>query len=249
MSVALSGRRALVTGAAQGLGLGIARCLASNGARVALTDVQAGVQAHLQEPVFAGSIAIVKDLADADAAEYVMRESSARLGSIDTLVNCAAWSLQRPLAEMTIEEFDRLIAINQRAPFFLCQRFVAQLTDAVHDPCIVNIASVNALAGNARLVAYAGTKGALVAMTRALAVELAPRVRVMSISPGAVRTDFTQQLIREGLIDPDAMLKRFLIQRFIEVEEIGELIVFLLQPAAQSITGCNWLFDGGFTAQ
>jgi NAD(P)-dependent dehydrogenase (short-subunit alcohol dehydrogenase family) len=239
----------VVTGAAQGLGLGVARCLADYGASIVLTDVNPEVERNLLEPRFAGSVAVIKDLADADAAEYVMSAAVRRVGPIDALINCAAWSLQKPLGEMTVEEYDRLIAINQRAPFFLCQQFAAQLTEASHDPCIVNIASVNALAGNARLIAYAGTKGALVAMTRALAVELAPRVRVLAISPGSVRTDNTLQLIRAGVIDPNELTSRMLIPHLIEVPEIAELIAFLLQPAAKSLTGCNWVFDGVFTAQ
>ena len=147
-----------------------------------------------------------------------------------------------------MEEFNRLISVNQRAPFFLSKDFAAQLIDDEPDPCIVNIASVNALAGNAGLVAYAGTKGALVAMMRALAVEFAPHIRVVVISPGAVLTHVTQEMIDNGTIDPLKLLSRNLIPRFVSVEEIGELTAFLFSPAARSITGANWVVDGGFTA-
>src|SRR5262249_39152129 len=83
----------------------------------------------------------VQDLAEPHAPEQIMQEAVAHFGSLDGLINCAGWSLQRPLAEQGLEEFERLIAVNQRAPFFLCQQFVAQLTDRDTDPCIVNIAS------------------------------------------------------------------------------------------------------------
>ena len=109
--------------------------------------------------------------------------------------------------------------------------------------------AVNAVAGNTNLVAYAGTKGALVAMTRAFAVEFAPRIRVAAISPGAVLTHFTEQMIQSGQIDPPAMMERFLIRRFTTVEEIAELVAFLFGPAAGCITGSNWMFDGGYSAQ
>jgi NAD(P)-dependent dehydrogenase (short-subunit alcohol dehydrogenase family) len=249
VTIDLSHRRILVTGAAQGLGLGIARRLASSGAALLLTDVDARVRAHLEDPVFKRSVAVVRDLAEPQAPEQIMQEAVAHFSSLDGLINCAGWSLQRPLAEQGLEEFDRLIAVNQRAPFFLCQQFVAQLTDRDTDPCIINIASVNAMIGNARLVAYAGTKGALLAMTRALAVELAPRVRVIAISPAGVRTEFTEQMIREGTFDAEASRRKRLIPRWIEVEEIGSLVVFLMSPAARSVTGSNWTFDGGYTAQ
>jgi NAD(P)-dependent dehydrogenase (short-subunit alcohol dehydrogenase family) len=238
-----------VTGAAQGLGLGIARELAGCGASLALTDIDARVCDHARDPLFGRSIAVVQDLAAPEAAARIIQEARARFGSVDGLINCAAWSLQRPMAEESVEEYDRLIAINQRAPYFLCQKFVAQLADSDSDPCIVNIASVNAMVGNRNLVAYAGTKGALLAMTRALAVELAPRVRVMAISPAGVRTDFTEQLIREGVLDAEASRRKRLIPRFIEVGEIAELVAFLMSPAARSVTGANWAFDGGYTAQ
>lgn len=246
----LSDRRILVTGSGHGLGLGFARRLASAGARVALADMDPEVAERVHEPVFYGrAIAIVKDLADRDSAEYLIRAACQEFGSINGLVNCAAWSLHRPLPETTLVEFDRLVAINQRAPFFLSQRFRAQLTESDRDPCIVNIASVNAQAGNRNLVAYAGTKGALVAMTRALAIELAPRVRVVAISPGAVRTYVTEQLIQKGEIEPENLLERVPLGRFIAVEQLAELVAFLFGPGAEVVTGSNWIYDGGYTAQ
>jgi glucose 1-dehydrogenase len=246
----LSDRRVLVTGSAQGLGLGIARRLASRGARVALTDIDPVVTDRALEPVFSGrAITIVKDLADADSAEYLIHAARQEFNAINALVNCGAWSFHKSLPETTIAEFDRLIAINQRAPFFLSQEFAAQLTEADCDPCIVNISSVNALIGNPNLVAYAGTKGALAAMTRAMAIELAPRVRAVAISPGAVKTYVTEQLIQKGEIRPEELLRRTPIARFIAVEEVAELVAFLLGPAGGAVTGSNWVYDGGYTAQ
>jgi meso-butanediol dehydrogenase / (S,S)-butanediol dehydrogenase / diacetyl reductase len=141
------------------------------------------------------------------------------------------------------------VAINQRAPFFLSQAFAEAVPADNPDPCIVNIASVNALVGTPNLIAYASTKGALVAMGRAMAVELAPRVRVVTISPGAVLTTNTENLIAEGQIVVEPFLDRFLVKRFITVEEIADLVAFLFGPSARSITGCNWIIDGGLTAQ
>jgi len=80
-------------------------------------------------------------------------------------------------------------------------------------------------------------------------VELAPRIRVVTISPGAVLTTYTENLIAEGQIVVSELLQRFLVKRFISVEEIAELVAFLFGPSAISITGCNWIMDGGLTAQ
>jgi NAD(P)-dependent dehydrogenase (short-subunit alcohol dehydrogenase family) len=246
----LSHRTILLTGAAQGLGLGIARRLAGAGARMVLVDCDPVVRQHLADPIFEKSaIALVKDLAEPDAPRDLMRAALEKVGSLSGLVNCAAWSLHKALAETTLQEFDRLVAINQRAPFFLSQEFARAVGDGVPDPCIVNIASVNASIGNAYLTGYASTKGALVAMGRAMAVELAPRIRVVTISPGAVLTTNTENLIAEGQIVVSRLLERFLVKRFITVEEIADLVAFLFGPSAISITGCNWVIDGGLTAQ
>jgi NAD(P)-dependent dehydrogenase (short-subunit alcohol dehydrogenase family) len=250
MDTDLKVRTILVTGAAQGLGLGIARRLAVAGARLLLVDRNPAVRQCLDDPLLANSaIPLVRDLAEPDAAHELMRLAAGEIGVLDGLVNCAAWSFHKPFLETTIAEFDRVVAVNQRAPFLLSQEFAKSIGEGVADPCIVNIASVNALVGNPNLVAYASTKGALVAMGRAMAVELAPRIRVVTISPGAVLTRNTENLIAEGQIDVQPMLNRYLVKRFITVDEVADLVAFLFGPSAKSITGCNWTIDGGLTAQ
>jgi glucose 1-dehydrogenase len=246
----LSDRTILLTGAAQGLGLGIARRLAAAGARLVLVDRDPVVKDHLADPLFANSaVALVRDLAEPDAPRDLMCSALQEVGSLNGLVNCAGWSLHKPFSKTTISEFDRLIAINQRAPFFLSQEFAKAVCDGIPDPCIVNIGSVNASIGNANLSAYAASKGALVAMGRTMAVELAPRIRVVTISPGAVLTKNTENLIAEGQIVVPKLLDRFLVKRFITVEEVADLVAFLFGPSAISITGCNWIIDGGLTSQ
>ena len=184
LDMELRNRTILITGAAQGLGLGIARRLAAAGARLVLVDCDPVVKDHLADPIFAKSaIAMVRDLAEPDAPRDLIRAALEKVESLNGLINCAAWSLHKALAETTIREFDRLVAINQRAPFFLSQEFAKAIEGATHDACIVNIASVKASVGNAYLTGYASTKGALVAMGRAMAVELAPRIR-----PGPITT-------------------------------------------------------------
>jgi meso-butanediol dehydrogenase / (S,S)-butanediol dehydrogenase / diacetyl reductase len=86
-------------------------------------------------------------------------------------------------------------------------------------------------------------------MGRTMAVELAPRIRVVTISPGAVLTKNTENLIAEGQIVVPKLLDRFLVKRFITVEEVADLVAFLFGPSAISITGCNWIIDGGLTSQ
>ena len=250
MNLDLTHRTILVTGAAQGLGSGIAHRLASSGARLVLADCNPAVMEQLTDPVFANcAIALTHDLAEPRAPQDLVRSALAKVGYLDGLVNCAAWSFHRAFSETTLAEFDRVVAINQRAPYFLSQQFASALGDDVLDPCIVNIASVNASVGNRNLTAYASTKGALVAMGRAMAVELAPRIRVVTISPGAVLTKYTENMVAEGEINVERLLSRLLLKRFISVDEIADLVAFLFGPSARSITGSNWIIDGGVTAQ
>jgi NAD(P)-dependent dehydrogenase (short-subunit alcohol dehydrogenase family) len=250
LNVDLKHRTILVTGAAQGLGLGIAQRLASAGGRLVLADCNPKVLDELANPMFASSAtAFVNDLEEPRAAHDLMRSALAKVGHVDGLVNCAGLSFHKPFSETTIAEFDRIIAINQRAPYFLSQEFAKALPEETTDACIVNIASVNAGIGNRNLTAYASTKGALLAMSRAMAVELAPRIRVATISPGAVLTKYTEELITRGEIDVQHLFSRSLLKRFISVEEIGDLVVFLFGPSGRSVTGSNWIIDAGVTAQ
>ena len=250
MNIDLTGRIILVTGAAQGLGLGIASRLANAGACLVLTDCNPALMDHLANPVFAKSAtAVISDLADPGAAHELIHTALDRVGHLDGLVNCAAWSFHKPFSETSVQEFDRVVAINQRAPYFLSQEFARALSNATTDACIVNIASVNAEIGNRNLTAYASTKGALLAMGRAIAVELAPRIRVVTISPGAVLTKYTDDLIESGNINVEHLLSRMLVKKFITVEEIADLVVFLFSPSARSVTGSNWIIDAGVTAQ
>ena len=250
MNIDLKGRTILVTGAAQGLGLGIAYRLASAGACLVLTDCNPALMDQLANPILTNSAtALICDLANPEAAHELIQSALDKVGHLDGLVNCAAWSFHKPFVETSVAEFDRVVAINQRAPYFLCQEFARTLRDGIADPCIVNIASVNAGIGNRDLTAYASTKGALLAMGRAMAVELAPRIRVVTISPGAVLTKYTDDLIEQGSINVEHLLSRLLLKKFISVEEIGDLVVFLFSPSARSVTGSNWIIDSGVTAQ
>jgi NAD(P)-dependent dehydrogenase (short-subunit alcohol dehydrogenase family) len=245
----------VITGAANGLGLAIARRFAAGDARLLLVDSDATVLSRIGEKDFpsARTYALVKDLSEPGAAHAVFDYAATTIGVADVLINNAAWSFHKPMLEVTVAEFDRVVGVNQRAPYFLAQEFLRQISGAPQkprDPVIVNIASVNALVGNPGLAAYAGTKGALVAMTRAMAVEMAEvQIRVNSISPAAVETFVTKNLIASGVIDPPKLLADYLIKRFASCEEIAELVAYLCGPSATYVNGSNWVIDGGYIAR
>ena len=254
VSLDLKGCSAVITGAGNGLGLAIARRFVAGGARVLLVDQDPIVIKRVGSSDLPSQLAcaMVKDLADNEAAAEVFDTVRKTLGQVNVLVNNAAWSFHKPMLEVTQAEFDRLVRVNQGAPYFLAQEFcravVNQKTKAAN-LAITNIASVNASRGNPNLIAYAGTKGAIVAMTRAMAVEMASLgIRVNSISPGAVDTAHTRSLIESGVIDPPALFAKALVKRFASCEEIGELVAYLSSPQAGFVTGANWVIDGGYLA-
>jgi NAD(P)-dependent dehydrogenase (short-subunit alcohol dehydrogenase family) len=239
-------RKAIVTGAAGGLGAGLAATFVASGHEVLLVDIDEGVTQRAGELGGAAS-ALVADLAEPKAADEVVAAAVDRWGGCDVLVNNAAWSLHRRFLDVTAAEFDRLVAVNQRAPFLLAQRF-ADLP-SVSDRLVVNISSVNAVSGNRNLVAYAGSKGALEAMTRAMAVELAPLgIRVNAVRPGAIDSPALHETIADGLLDPEAYWREFPIPEPTQPADIAAVVMLLLAPAARTVTGAVWTIDGGFTA-
>jgi NAD(P)-dependent dehydrogenase (short-subunit alcohol dehydrogenase family) len=254
LSLDLNGSTAIVTGAGNGLGLAIAHRFVAGGAKVLLVDQDQVVLSRIGTEHLPShcAFALVKDLADDDSAAVVFDAARKTLGQVNALVNNAAWSFHKPLLDVTHAEFERVVRINQRAPYFLAQEFcraVASAKAKLSNPAIVNIASVNALRGNPHLIAYAGTKGAVVAMTRGLAVEMgALGIRVNSISPGAVETAFTRSLIDSGVIDPPKLFEKALVKRFARCEEIAELVAYLCSSRAEFVTGANWVIDGGYLA-
>jgi NAD(P)-dependent dehydrogenase (short-subunit alcohol dehydrogenase family) len=244
-------RRVIVTGAASGLGLAVATRFQSEGAKVLLVDVSPEVELRARQ-LGERCRGLVCDLADAGCGETVLAAAVDAFGGCDTLINNAAWSHHVPFLDLKVEAFDRLVAINQRAPFLLTQAFARRLASAQtkpEDPCVIHITSVNAISGNPNLTAYAGTKGALESMTRAMAVELAPYgIRVNAVRPGAIDTQNYQDATARKDWDLVSFWNNFLIKHPIPAEEIADAVAFLCGPAGRSTTGSIWTIDGGYSA-
>ena len=244
----------LITGAAGGLGRALAQRFHQGNWRVVVTDQNAAGLAQLgHEMPLAGSIPA--DLRSAANCREVIERTLGRVGRLDALINAAGVWREGPVEDFSEEDFDLLLAVNLKAPFFMCAAAIPHLKET--RGCIVNIASDAGHQGNRNAAAYCASKAALTLLSKTLALDLAPDgIRVNAVSPGDIATpmlDFQAERYGEG--DPQGY-KRDLLKlypqgagaRFIRPEEIAELVWFLCQPYAEAITGANLAMDFGLSA-
>ncbi len=234
---------ALVTGSARRIGAAIARRLHAAGYDLALhyrssaDDAQA-LATELEGARVGSTLLLQADLAEFDRLPELVAKTIGRFGRLDALVNNASAFHPTPFGATTPAQWDELFAINARAPFFLSQAAAPHLANA--NGAIVNIADIHAERPLREHAVYAMSKAALLHMTRSLALELAPKVRVNAVSPGAI-------LWPEGGKDPDAqaaLLARTPLGRIGTPQEIAEAVLWLLQDA-RYCTGQTLHVDGG----
>ena len=249
MTARLAGRCALITGAAGGIGLGCAEAFAEEGCDLVLLDLDeakvAAVAADLAGRSGRTVHALACDLADAEAARMAVIRAAALLGRIDVLVNNAGVLAAGDILDASLEDFDRVLAVNLRAPFVVGQTVARHMVDARIKGSIINMSSINAVLAIPNQIAYVTSKGGLSQMTKAMALALAPHgVRVNAIGPGTVVTD-----ILKGVMQDEAARRRVLqrtpLGRFGEPEEIGRVAVFLACEDSSYMTGQTLYPDGG----
>lgn len=253
MTTELTGKRVLVTGAGTGIGQGIALGFARAGAVVAVhySHSAAGAQATVAEIVAAGgkAAAFAADFTQTAPLTDLAHAAVAFLGGLDVLVNSAGITMNRPLAQTTVAQFDTLYAVNVRAPYFLTQALLPELLAS--RGVVINLSSIHALEGYTEHSVYAGTRGAILAFTRQLAVELAPRgVRVVGIAPGAVPV--ANHFKATPGVDRAAALRacgQAIPCGFAGTPaDIAHVAVFLASDAARYLVGQTLVVDGGTTA-
>lgn len=240
----LSGRHVIVTGAAAGIGLGIARQCREAGAEVTGFDLDPQGEARLAA---IGAAFAQVDVADIDRFEAAIADAQERSGRLDGLVNNAGVTIKVPFLEMTRAQMETLWSVNQRSVLIGCQA-AGRIMATTGGGAIVNIASNHARCTNPGHEGYAGTKGAIVSMTRAMAWSLGPHgIRVNALCPGMTQTE----IVIEAMKDPAnaANFRSWAADNEVStVAEIGQAAVFLLSDASSAMNGAELLADRAMSA-
>jgi 2-keto-3-deoxy-L-fuconate dehydrogenase len=228
------GKRALITGAGSGIGAAVARLLAAEGAEVIVADLSPKAVAYEL-----GAQAVVLDVRREAEVEFAMAD-------LDVLVNCAGIGSTTNAPETTLDVWENVFAVNARGTFLCCKYAIPGMA-ARGGGSIVNIASVAALVGLRNRAAYCASKGAVVSLTRALAVDhVADGIRVNAVAPGTVDSPWVRRLVEDVGESLDALRARQPMGRLGTPEEIADAVAYL--AAAEFVTGSVLVIDGGLTA-
>jgi NAD(P)-dependent dehydrogenase (short-subunit alcohol dehydrogenase family) len=232
-------RVALVTGAANGIGRAIAKHLAASGWRVGLLDLPKAGLARALPKGARNVLAIEGNVAEEDTARRAVAAVTEKFGRLDALVSNAGIMVRKPLRRLRLDDWRRVIDVNLTATFLLARAAERPLRAA--KGAMVTIASTRALMSEPGTESYAASKGGLVALTHALAVSLAPDVRVNCVSPGWIKTTDYRALRQKDHRQHPA-------GRVGKPEDIAEIVAFLLDGARSGfVTGANFVVDGGMT--
>jgi NAD(P)-dependent dehydrogenase (short-subunit alcohol dehydrogenase family) len=245
-------RAALVTGASYGVGAAAACALARDGFDVAVTATKIENLVDTikaLEPLGVRVVPAELDLRNEASITRTAADVVAALGGLDLLVNNAGVNLRKLAADVSLEEWDTVMAVNVRGTFFLTQHVARHFMAEGKGGSVVNIASTHALVGAAERSTYGISKAALVGMTRVLAVEWAVHgIRVNAIAPGRLETPSPSRAGKGADRDyMEAMLKRIPLGRQATADEVAAAVIYLASPAAASITGQVLVLDGGLT--
>lgn len=241
----LEGKTAVITGAARGMGAEHARRFVAEGANVVLTDILEEEGQTLAEQLGDKALFIKHDVTKADEWENVVKDTEAHFGPIHILVNNAGISMNKPLLDISEEEYRRIVDINQ-VSVFLGMKAVTPSMQKAGQASIVNISSINGIVGGA--IGYTDTKFAVRGMSKAAALGLAHYgIRVNSVHPGVIETPMIDQDDSREVIMQFA--KAIPLQRIAQPEEVTSMVLYLASDEASYVTGAEFIIDGGITAQ
>ena len=244
----LAGKHALITGGSSGMGEEIARQMAAAGAKVTLVGRNEKRLDAVAEGIGSGAFAIARDISEDRAGEEIAAAAQERHGPVSILANVAGIMELGPIEETTADSLDRQYRTNVRAPFLLTKAMLPQLRDTAG--VVIFISSMAALAAFPESCAYTSTKGAIDAMARQLAVELAPQgIRVNSIAPGEIDTPMNTEFYAEHPEFVEEMKEFTPAGRLGLATDIAPAAVFLASDMARFVYGVTLPVDGGVVAR
>lgn len=251
MAGRLSGKVAIVTGSATGIGQAIAIRLGSEGAQVVIDYLNHRNEAEetRKQIESAGGKAIIvqADVSKLDDVQRLVDEAWKQLGSCDIVVNNAGIEKSADFWEVTEQDYDAVLEVNLKGPFFLTQAFVRRLRDSKRPGRIINISSVHEDMAFPHFSTYCMSKGGLRMLTRDLAVELGPLgITINNIAPGAIMTPINKKLL-DDKPKLNALLKNIPLGRMGSPEDVATLAAFLASDDAAYINGSTYIIDGGLT--
>jgi len=244
----VDGKVAIVTGAARGQGAAAARLFVAEGGQVVIGDVLDDLGKELADSLGDAAVYQHLDVSREDDWQAMLDVAVQAFGTVDVLVNNAGILRFAALTDMSLEEYLKVVNVNQVGTF-LGMKTVAKTMIAAGRGSIVNISSVEGLAGMPYLSAYTATKFAIRGMTKVAALELGPMgIRVNSVHPGMIVTDMVKDAAGGADIDLSPAAKRIPLRRMGESEDIAEVVVWLASDRSSYVTGAELAADGGATA-
>lgn len=239
------GRRIAISGAASGIGAAVAALFAEEGARLALLD-KSVISRELAASPSVGYTSEV-DVTNADAVHRFMAEAAEAMGGIDGLVNAAGILQSGPLAQISFDDWKKTIDVNLTGTWLVCRAALDYL-NAAENSTIVNISSGLGIRPVPNYAAYSASKAAVIALTKVLAMELAPKIRANTVCPGAVDTPMTAGLYADDVVR-QASFSNYALKRFGTALEIAQAVRYLTSNESGFVTGISLPVDGGRTFQ
>jgi NAD(P)-dependent dehydrogenase (short-subunit alcohol dehydrogenase family) len=241
----LEGKQVLITGGASGIGAATAARFLEEGSAVVVLDRDAKGREHIQRQLPGLSGTIAADVSDLKQVQAAFAEAVRLMGSVDVLINNAGISIRHNFLDITPEEWDKVIAVNLTGVFYMAQTAARHMWER-GSGVILQTASTNGIMGYPYYADYNATKAGVIELTRSMALELAPKVRVCAVAPGYVltpmqRAEYTDEMLGE-------VNRKIPLRRHAEPEEVAGLFAFLASEDAAYLTGHVYMIDGAETA-